>query len=247
MKTRKECKLTERSRHRFATTRWSLVFTAGGSSSGADSALAELCERYWYPAYAFVRRTGVGSDDAQDLTQEFFARVIEKRYLKDATPDRGRFRSFLLAALRHFLSNERDWRQALKRGGGLVHVTLAFDDGERRYQLEPANDVTPESIYERRWALAVLDEALKRVASKHGESGRGALFKRLTPTLTGNDSVSYGDLSRELGMSEGALRVAVHRLRKDFASALRATIEETVEHPQDVDDELRYLLDVVGR
>ena len=146
---------------------------AGSSTTDADAALAELCERYWFPVYAFVRRSGAATDDAADLTQAFFARVIEKGYLKSATPVRGRFRSFLLGSLRHFLSNERDWACTLKRGGGLLHVPLDFDDGERRYQLEPSSDLTPERIYERRWALQVLDEALIRVAETHVRSGWG--------------------------------------------------------------------------
>ena len=220
---------------------------AGGSTTGADAALAELCERYWFPVYAFVRRTGAATDDAADLTQAFFARVLEKGYLKSATPVRGRFRSFLLGSLRHFLSNERDWDRALKRGGALVHVSLDFDDGERRYQLEPSSDLTPERIYERRWALQVLDEALTRVAETHVRAGRGPLFQQLKSTLTGNDTLAYPDVAREFGTSEGALRVAVHRLRKQFAAALRATIAETVESPQEIDDELRYLLGVIAR
>ena len=220
---------------------------AGGSTTGADAALAELCEKYWYPVYAFIRRTGAASDEARDLTQAFFARVLEKGYLKSATPVRGRFRSFLLGSLRHFLSNERDWARALKRGGSLIHVPLAFDAGERRYQLEPSSDLTPERVYERRWALEVLDEALTRVAATYVRSGREQLFKRLKPALMGDDSLSYSDLAGEMETSAGALRVAIHRLRKEFGVALRATIAETVESSQDVDDELRYLLGVVGR
>jgi len=220
---------------------------AGGSTTGAEAALAELCERYWFPVYAFVRRTGAATDDAADLTQAFFARVLEKGYLKSATPVRGRFRSFLLGSLRHFLSNERDWDRALKRGGALVHVSLDFDDGERRYQLEPSSDLTPERIYERRWALQVLDEALTRVAETHVRAGRGPLFQQLKSTLTGNDTLAYPDVARDFGTSEGTLRVAVHRLRKQFAAALRATIAETVDSPQEIDDELRYLLGVIAR
>src|SRR4029453_465726 len=220
---------------------------AGDSTAGANAALAELCERYWFPVYAFVRRNGAATDDAADLTQAFFARGLEKGYLKSAPPVRGRFRSFLLGSLRHFLSNERDWGRAMKRGGALVHVPLDFDDGERRYQLEPSSDLTPERIYERRWALQVLDEALMRVAETHVRSGRAALFKQLKSTITGTDTLSYPDLAREFGTSEATLRVAVHRLRKHFAVALRETHAEAGDSQQEIDDELRYLLEVIAR
>jgi RNA polymerase sigma factor (sigma-70 family) len=235
-------------RHRFATTHWSLVIRAGGSSSpGASKALAELCETYWYPAYAFVRRSGHSTEEAADLTQAFFTQVLEKHYLKDAKPERGRFRSFLLASLRHFLSNERDWHQAVKRGGKVPHVPFELDNGERMYQLEPANDMTPERIYERRWTLTVLDKAMARVSAKYEATGRRELFQRLQPTLAGDESAPYRDLAEALGVSEGSLRVVAHRMRKEFAAALRGVIAETVEHPEEIDDELRYLLKVVSQ
>jgi RNA polymerase sigma-70 factor (ECF subfamily) len=237
----------ERSRHRFASTRWSVVLAAGGLSPDADRALAELCETYWYPVYAFVRKSGHSSDDAADLTQAFFARVLEKRYVKDARPDRGRFRSFLLASLRHFMSNERDWQGAKKRGGGVPHVSLDVEIGEQRYQLDPPDDTTPERIYERRWTLTVLDRAMAELSKKYRQSGRRELYLRLKPCLTGENSLSYREIGEALGVSEGSLRIAVHRLRKEFASTLRAAIAETVERPEDIEDELRYLLGVVGR
>jgi RNA polymerase sigma factor (sigma-70 family) len=237
----------ERSRRRFATTHWSVVIAAAGPSPDADKALAELCETYWYPVYAFVRRSGHSTDDAADLTQAFFARILEKGYVKDARPDRGRFRSFLLASLSHFLSNERDWRCAKKRDGAVPHVPLDVETGEHRYRLEPADPLTPERIYERRWTLTVLDNAMAALARKYRQTGRGELFPRLKPHLTGEDPPSYRELGEALGMSEGSLRIAVHRLRKEFASTLRAAIAETVERPEDVEDELRYLLGVVGR
>jgi RNA polymerase sigma-70 factor (ECF subfamily) len=155
-----------RGRHRFATTRWSLVIAAAGASPASSAALAELCDTYWYPAYAFVRRSGHSVDDAADLTQAFFTRMLEKQFLKDARPERGRFRSFLLASLRHFILNERDWKHARKRGGGITHVSLDFGEGEDRYQREPADDLTPERIFERRWTLDVLDQAMARTAAK---------------------------------------------------------------------------------
>jgi RNA polymerase sigma factor (sigma-70 family) len=237
----------DRSRHRFATTRWSQVIAAAGVSPTADVALAELCEAYWYPIYAFVRRSGHSVDDASDLTQAFFMCVLEKHYLKDARPDRGRFRSFLLASVRHFLSNERDWRMTLKRGGRQPHISLDFGTGEERYQLDPADELTPEHVYERRWTLAVLDKAMARLFVKYDDAGRGELFSRLKPYLVGDEPASYHELADALEVSEGSLRVAVHRLRKDYKKTLRDAIAETVERDEDVDDELRYLLTVVGR
>ncbi len=237
----------QRGRHRFATTHWSQVIAASGVSPAADMALAELCEAYWYPVYAFVRRSGHSVDDASDLTQAFFTRVLEKHYLKDARPERGRFRSFLLASFRHFISNERDWRMTLKRGGRLSHIPLDFDTGEARYRLEPVDDLTPEHVYERRWTLAVLDKAMARLSSKYEQAGRQELFACLTPHLIGDEPASYRELADGLGVSEGSLRVAVHRLRKDYKATLREAIAETVERDEDVDDELRYLLKVVGR
>ena len=238
---------SERGRHRFATTRWSLVIAAAGLSPGSAGALAELCEAYWYPAYAYVRRSGYSVDDAADLTQAFFTRVLEKGFLKEARPERGRFRSFLLASLRHFILNERDWKNARKRGGDVLHVPIDFGEGEDRYQREPPDDMTPERIYERRWTLDVINRAITRLAAKYTASGRLALFVRLTPYLTGDEPQSYAALAASTGSSENALRQAVHRLRKEFRATLRETIAETVESGDDVDDELRYLLRVIAR
>lgn len=232
---------------RFATTHWGLVLEAGGSSSGAGPALSRLCEEYWPPVYAFIRRTGESPEDARDLTQAFFARLLEKSVLSVATPERGRFRSFLLTSVRHFLANDRDARRTLKRGGGVQFVPLDLNEGERHAHVDPADPVTPEHVYERRWTLTVLDEALKRVAARYRETERGRLFDALAPTITAQDTPSYGDLAQQLDMSEGALRVAVHRLRREFGSALRETVLETVENTADVEDELRYLLQVLAR
>ena len=154
----------ERSRHRFATTRWSLVIAAAGAAPASSTALAELCESYWYPAYAYVRRSGYSTDDASDLTQAFFTRLLEKHFLKDANPERGRFRSFVLASLRHFILNEHDWKHARKRGGDFIHVPLDFTVGEDRYQREPPDTLTPELIFERRWTLDLIERAMARLA-----------------------------------------------------------------------------------
>jgi RNA polymerase sigma-70 factor (ECF subfamily) len=233
---------------RFMTTRWSLVVAAGdGRSPQAESALATLCEAYWFPVYAFIRRSGKSEDEARDLTQAFFARVIEKNYFKDAREDRGRFRSFLLTSVRHFLSNERDAERALKRGGGQTILSLDVDDGERQYLREPVDADTPEHVYERRWALAVLATAISRLDANYERSSKRAQFLRLKPFLTGDEPESYGALASELGVSDGSLRVAVHRLRRQFAASLRETIAETVATAEDVEDELRTLLAVVSR
>ena len=233
--------------HHFATTRWSLVLAAAGKSAASSAALDELCEAYWYPAYAYVRRSGYSAGDAADLTQAFFARVLEKQFLKEARPDRGRFRSFLLASLKHFILNERDWHNAKKRGGTLLHVPLDFTLGEDRYQREPSDHLTPERIYERQWTFDVLERAMARLAAQYVESGRQELFTALRSHIDGDGRESYVGLSAATGISEGALRVAVHRLKKAYRAALRATIAETVDRGEEVDDEVRYLLRVLSR
>jgi RNA polymerase sigma factor (sigma-70 family) len=236
----------ERRAHSFRTTRWCLVVSAGRDSEEGATALSELCEIYWGPAHAFVRRNGYPAEDARDLTQAFFARVLEKGYFRNARPDRGRFRSYLLACLRHFLSNARDSELALKRGGAHVHISLECDSGERPYQVDPSDSLTPEHIYERRWAMAVIAQAMTSLEQKYQETARGALFATLKGSVSG-DSVPYAELAAALDTTEGAVRVAVHRLRRDVGAALRRTIAETVGDPTEVDDELRYLLSVVGR
>jgi RNA polymerase sigma-70 factor (ECF subfamily) len=230
-------------RRRFATTRWSQVLAAGQSQTGdSREALSRLCESYWYPLYAYVRRWGYDAEQAQDLTQEFFARLLEKHYLQAADPSRGRFRSFLLAALKHFLSNERDRAGAIKRGGRTVVVSLEMENAEGRYSLEPPDCETPESIYERRWALTLLERTLARLAREAQAAGKHALFGRLEGYLTGEqDSLPYSRLAADLGMSEGAVKVAVHRLRRRFGTLLRGEIGETVSTPAEVDDEIREL------
>ena len=173
-------------------------------------------------------------------------RVLEKGFFGEADRSRGRFRSFLFSSVRHFLANQHDRAVAHKRGGGAPMLSLEFDAGERRYDLEPADELTPERAYERGWAHAVLDAAMARVQARYAEGGRADLFDRLKPYLTGDEPASYADLAAQGGGTPGQLRVAVHRLRQDYGRALRETIGETLERPEDVDEELKYLLEVIG-
>ena len=223
------------------------MLAAAGVSTGSSAALEELCETYWYPAYAYVRRLGYTADDAADLTQAFFARVLEKQFFKDARPERGRFRSFLLASLRHFTLNELDWKNARRRGGGITHVPIDFAVGEDRYRREPADDLTPERIYERRWALAVLARARARLSAKCARTGRQQILSILLPHLVGDEPASYATLAASRGSTESAVRQTLHRLKREFRTILRETIAETVERPEDVDDELRYLLRAISQ
>jgi RNA polymerase sigma factor (sigma-70 family) len=233
---------------RFETTHWSVVVAAGDAESAAGrSALAALCETYWTPVYAFIRRSGRSSEEAKDLTQAFFAMLLEKNYVRDAKQERGRFRSFLLTSVRHFLANEYDHAHAQKRGGQVVHVPLEVEHGERLYQHEAVEHETPEHIYERQWALTVLEAARAQVALRFEGERRQQMFEKLRPFLTGDDPASYGDLARELGMTEGALRVAVHRVRQQWGESLRELVAETVGSPEEAADELRHLMAVLSR
>jgi RNA polymerase sigma-70 factor (ECF subfamily) len=235
-------------RRRLATTQWSLILAAAGPASPqSERAFAALCDIYWFPVYAFIRRKGRSVDDAQDLTQAFFARVLEKGYFKQARQDRGRFRSFLLTAVRHFLANERDAAHAAKRGGRAPHVPLELDDGERRYLLEPVDGLTPEHVYERRWALTVMNHAMDRLAARYTEPERRDAFAVLRPLLDGGDPGAYAAAAAALDVTEGALRVGLFRLRKSYAALLREVVAETVEHEHDVDRELQHLLEIVRR
>jgi RNA polymerase sigma-70 factor (ECF subfamily) len=231
----------------FVTTRWTVVLAAGrGGTQESQEALASLCGAYWYPLYAFVRRLGRRPEEAQDLTQAFFARLLEKNYLRAADPGRGRFRSFLLAAFKHFLSKERERTRAQKRGGGRKHLPLDFEAGERRYSLEPAHELTAERLYEQRWALTVLDQVLARLRGEFSHGGKADLFERLKGYLTGEGAVRpYREAAAELGTTEAAFKMAVHRLRQRFREALLAEIAQTVAGPEEVDEELRHLFAAV--
>lgn len=231
----------------FPTTRWTLVIAAADPQrKDAQSALTSLCEGYWYPLYAYLRRRGYPADQAEDLTQAFFVRVLEGRYLDRADQDRGRFRAFLLTSLKFFVADEGDRERAHKRGGGLL-VPLVVSSGEARYQREPAHSETPEQIFERRWALTVLDRVLDRLRNEFVQHGRPEHFERLKPCLLGRSDVPYATLASEMKMSEGALKVAVHRLRKRYRELFRQEIADTVADPADVDSELRSLAAALSR
>jgi len=223
------------------------VLEAGRDDSPrAAEALEQLCRTYWYPLYAFVRRRGHGPEDAQDLTQAFFARLIAKRDLAAVDRTRGRFRSFLIAAMQHFLANEWDKARAQKRGGGVRVISLDAVSAEARYAREPADLETPELIFERRWAMALLDKVLVRLRGEYEARGQGDLFEALKGTLGGGGAEGHAATAERLGMTEGAVKVAAHRLRRRYRDLLRGEIAGTVASPDDVDDELRHLLAVLG-
>ncbi len=232
----------------FATTRWSLVLAAGRAANPRSAeALTFLCELYWHPVYTLIRRQGFSAPDGADLTQAFFERVLEKGYFQDADPNRGRFRAFLCTAVRHFLSNERDREQSLKRGGKRPPLSLDAETAEGRYQIDPRDDLTPEKLFDRQWALTLLERVLTRVGSDYSASGRTALFNALKGFLTGDTSgTPYAAIARDLGTSEGAIKVAIHRLRRQFRDALVAEIAATVSDPSEIDAELGYLLNAVS-
>ena len=229
---------------RFATTRWSVVLAAGASrTQRSDRALADLCADYWYPLYAYVRRRGHDPEDARDLTQAFFAKLLEKNGLTSADPARGRFRSFLLTSMRNFLSSEWRRQAALKRGGEVELVSIDYDDAEHRYRVEPASALTPEAIYERRWALALLDRAVDDLRTRYADRDNAELFDLLKEYLGADPGgVPYGELSQRLNQSEAALRTALSRLRTRWRARLRELVAETVQEGRLVDDELNDLL-----
>jgi RNA polymerase sigma-70 factor (ECF subfamily) len=235
---------TEAGDSQFHTTHWSLIAQAAGQESpSSQAALSDLCQAYWYPVYAFIRRRGQSADDARDLAQEFFATLLEKGYLADADPERGRFRSFLLTAVSRFVSKQHERAAAAKRGGGRKPLPLDFSDGESRYQREPSHQWTPERIFARRWALTLLDRAISTLRQEHETAGKLAQFDALKVFLTGEAGAPpLRQVAEQLGTTEGAVKVAVHRLRQKYRETLRNEIAQTVAAQEDVDDELRLLL-----
>jgi RNA polymerase sigma-70 factor (ECF subfamily) len=230
-------------RSAFVTTHWSVVLAAGAADTACSrDALTRLCQTYLPPLYAYVRRIGHSPHDAQDLTQEFFARLLEKNYLTSADESRGRFRSFLLAALKHFLANEWDKARAQKRGGAQITISIDGTSAETSCQWEPADGTTAEKIFERRWALTLLEWVLRRLREEYVRDGKENQFEQLKPTLTETSrAVRYAEIAVRLGTSEGAVKVAVHRLRQRYREVLRAEIAGTVATPGEVDDEIRSL------
>jgi RNA polymerase sigma-70 factor (ECF subfamily) len=232
----------------FVTTHWSLVLAAADRDEAkARAALAELCAAYWPPLYSFVRRLGYDAEQAQDLTQEFFARLLEKDYLKAADQERGKFRTFLLASFRHFLANEYDRATAQKRGGGRPVLSLDFRTTEYRNSLEPCHKLTAERLYERRWAMALLEQALARLRAEHNRTGRAPLFDALKVYLTGEKAAgTHQQLGEQFGMTAGAITVTIHRLRQRYRELLREEIGRTVNDPSEIDGEIRDLFAALG-
>jgi RNA polymerase sigma factor (sigma-70 family) len=231
----------------FATTRWSVVLEAAQGRSGDSSeALAMLCQTYWYPLYAFVRRQGHRPDEAEDLTQEFFARLMEKKYLAEVGPEKGRFRSFLLVCMKRFLANEWDRSRAQKRGSGRI-VSIDVQDAEGRYRCEPTHLVTPEKIYQRRWALTVLERTIARLAAEMNASGKGKIFQAIKGHLSAEGKApEYATIGKTMGLTTGAVRVATHRIRERYRALLREEIAGTVSDAADIDAEIAELISALG-
>ncbi|MGI8957003.1 MAG: RNA polymerase sigma factor [Chthoniobacterales bacterium] len=230
----------------FFTTRWSVVLTAQGPTPAAQQALDQLCRSYWTPLYAFVRREGHGPEEAQDLTQEFFARFLQRKDFDAVRREKGHLRSYLLVSLKHFLANERDRARAIKRGEGEQPISLDEILAHQRSEPEPASNLTADQIYERRWALSVLDQVLTRLENEFRASGKTALFERLKEQLSDDpDRPSQAEIARELGMSENAVKQAFHRLRERYRDILREEVAHTVAAPGEIEDELRHLIAIL--
>jgi RNA polymerase sigma factor (sigma-70 family) len=231
----------------FATTHWSVVLAAGQKDSPhTAAALENLCRAYWYPLYAYVRRRGSSPEDAQDFTQSFFARLSERDLLSRASPQRGRFRSFLLTALQNFLADEHDRANARKRGAGQPLISLDALDGEARYALEPADDLSPDKLFERRWATTVLEQAWTSLEREYTAEGKADLFRELRRFNSASESApGYAEAAGNLGLPENSVKSLVHRMRRRYRALLRAEIAHTVADPAEIDEEIRYLLRVL--
>jgi DNA-directed RNA polymerase specialized sigma24 family protein len=232
----------------FATTRWTVVLAAGRPGAPrADIALEELCRAYWYPLYVYVRRHTPSREDAEDLTQAFFARFLERNYLEGVRSEKGRFRAFLLASLKHFLANEWDRANRLKRGGGVPNLSLDWRDADTRYSIEPADTASPDKLYDRAWAVTLLERVLGRLRAESVLERREAVFDALKPFLTaGKGAISYGEAATKSGLTEAAARVAVHRLRRRYRDLLREEIAQTLSDPAQAEGELCALFEAFG-
>ena len=231
----------------FTTTHWSVVLAARATDAPqAAAALEKLCRTYWYPLYAYLRRRGYGEHDAQDMTQGFFAHLLERDWLQGVAREKGRFRSFLLAALNYFLADQRDRATAQKRGGGQPVISFDAHEAEERYRLEPVDERSPDKLFEQRWAMALLDQVLARLAQEFSDAGKLELFNQLQPFLVeGTGEKTYAETARE-GMTEEALKKAVQRMRRRYHQLFREEIAQTVASPEEVEEELRHLCAVLG-
>jgi RNA polymerase sigma-70 factor (ECF subfamily) len=228
----------------FATTRWTVVLAAGRPETPhAAAALEELCQTYWYPLYVYVRRQTTTREDAEDLTQAFFAKFLEKNYLEGVSSDKGKFRAFLLAALKHFLANEWDRANRQKRGGGVANLSLDWQDADTRYQINPADNLSPDKLYDRAWAVTLLGRVVKRLRAESEADGKAKVFEQLKPFLTTDKgAIPYATAATALGWTEGAVRVTVHRLRRRYRELLRNEITQTLADPAQADEELKALM-----
>jgi RNA polymerase sigma-70 factor (ECF subfamily) len=227
----------------FVSTRWTVVLSAGRKSSPqSDQALAELCRTYWYPLYAFVRRRVHSKEDAEDLTQAFFARFLERNYLEGLSSERGKFRAFLLSCLKHFLANEWDKATRQKRGGGVQHLSLDWQTADERFHMEPADTSSPDQLFDRDWATALLEKVIARLQDEHVRAGKSELFEHgRSGLMAGESRVPHAEIARRLGIEEGAWRVALHRMRKRFRELLREEIAQTLADGAMLEEELRSL------
>lgn len=232
----------------FCTTRWTVVMAAGRQPSPqADAALDALCRTYWYPLYAYVRRRGCSREDAEDLTQGFFAKLLARNDLAGLSNEKGKFRAFLLAAIKHFLANEWDRARARKRGGGVATLSLDWQDAETRYCVEPVDDLTPDKLFDRAWGVTLLERVILRLRDEQAAAGHARLFASLRPFLAfGTGAIPYAEAAAQLGLTEGAVRVATHRLRRRYRELLRHEISQTLADPSGLDDELRALFAAFG-
>jgi RNA polymerase sigma factor (sigma-70 family) len=235
-------------RNAFPTTHWTLVIAAGGNRSSLEraGALESLCGGYWYPVYAFIRRRGYSPEQAQDLTQEFFLRIMSGVFFERADPDMGRFRSFLLGAVQNFLSDTSDREKSQKRGGGVPALSLNFETGESNYAREPWDTETPERIFQRKWARTLLDRVMENLSAEFSANGRLDVFQRIKGYLTGDGDAKYAELGAELSLSESGVKSAIRRMRQRYRELLRTEVVSTVADPSEVDPELQFLLRAIS-